>query len=151
MVIGSDELQDLSEEMYSEHRIAASLYCGNCGYNLRRLPYVYTCPECGSHYDANALRMQGIFLPDAGWSPWADLFSIVLCLLSAVILIGSAVEIVPAQGTAAQRVQVVDLARFYLGLFFAALAPFHGWRVVRRFRRFLKRIAILRRIRDEEE
>ncbi len=155
MVLGSDELQDLSEELYAEHRISSSLHCGNCGYNLRRLPYVYTCPECGNAYDANALKMTGIFLPGTGSFPWSDLLAAILCLLSAALLVATSFEAAPAPVGSSPRLaltqlRVFDPGRLVFGMLLAALAPIYLGRVFSQFKRFLKRLVIHRRILSED-
>ena len=61
MVLSENELDRLADEMYLDRRIAHSVYCGECGYNLRTLPYAGRCPECGGEYNARPLIMKGIF------------------------------------------------------------------------------------------
>ncbi len=78
MVISSDELSRLADEAYGGRRISDSLYCATCGYNLRTLPYVYRCPECGSGYNARPLAMKGIFLPVETFPPVGDALILIL-------------------------------------------------------------------------
>lgn len=49
--------------------ITSALYCEQCGYELRMLPYVGRCPECGNHYHARGIKMHGIFIPQTAEFP----------------------------------------------------------------------------------
>ncbi len=87
MVVGTDELDRLADEIYRDRRIIGSVYCGNCGYNLRTLPYTYACPECGAEYNARPTKMKGIFLPSGTVFPLRDcaatlVFAVVTTFLS---------------------------------------------------------------------
>ncbi len=75
MVLGSEELERIADELDADRTIMSSLYCGRCGYNLRSLPFVYACPECGSRYNARPLKMEGIFLPHTAFVPAGDIVS----------------------------------------------------------------------------
>ncbi len=68
-----------------QHRggIDYSIYCGACGYNLRTLPWVGRCPECGNEYIARPTRRKGTFLPQELVFPWGDLFTAFAFLLLA--------------------------------------------------------------------
>jgi len=73
MSLRSDELEQLADDIYKNRRLTTSTYCDNCGYNLRTLPYVYTCPECGQSYNARPLQMKGVFAPYDVEIPWNDM------------------------------------------------------------------------------
>ncbi len=60
-------------------RIDESVYCGTCGYNLRTLPWIGRCPECGSHYNARWKTRHGIFLPQELRFPLGDVFTTTVC------------------------------------------------------------------------
>jgi len=65
----TDELERIADDMWKDRRITSPTYCEKCGYNLRTLPHVHNCPECGSEYNARPLLMKGIFLPQVGMAP----------------------------------------------------------------------------------
>ena len=62
-MLGSEDLERLSRDLFSERRIHHSVHCGQCGYNLRMLPYLGKCPECGNEYNARPTVRQGIYVP----------------------------------------------------------------------------------------
>ena len=134
MVLGSDELERLADEAYKDRRMAGTVYCGNCGYNLRTLFYVYRCPECGQEYNARPLVMKGIFLPQNLSLPFVELFAVVFCGPIAFVLIDGAT-------------QPFEPAGFIMGLVAAVLAVIYlrlAWgrlRMVLRTRVILHRIA----------
>ena len=97
-MLDSGELERLSAELYADRIIVTSLYCAQCGYNLRTLPYVYRCPECGSDYNARALKMDGIFFPDLGFFPFGDLVSACFCVAAAVYPVVSGIVLTAATG-----------------------------------------------------
>lgn len=80
MVVGSDELARLSEEMWADRRIRTDLCCAQCGYNLKTLTYVGRCPECGSCYSARPPFTKGIFTEDMLRFPLEEIFWMVVCL-----------------------------------------------------------------------
>ena len=63
MSFTSHELDHMADDIYLNRRITGSIFCEECGYNLKTLPYVHRCPECGCDYNARPLTMKGIFLP----------------------------------------------------------------------------------------
>jgi hypothetical protein len=138
MAISSDELERLASDTYKDRLIPGTLYCADCGYNLRTLPYVHICPECGNPYDARPLAMTGIFAPQDIELPFRDMLAALACGASAFIL-GYGAFSPP------------DLFRLLLGLFFAVLAVVFFWQSCARFSRSFKAIAIARRIAQEEE
>ncbi|MEK6676265.1 MAG: hypothetical protein AABZ47_11510 [Planctomycetota bacterium] len=87
-MLTSDELERLTDATWGDNSISMSLHCGCCGYNLRTLPYVYQCPECGREYSARPDRMHGIFFPDQAKFPFLDPFASLVSTGSALILFG---------------------------------------------------------------
>lgn len=61
-MLDSGDLDKLSRDIFSERRIRHSVHCGQCGYNLRMLPYVGRCPECANEYNARPAVRQGIYV-----------------------------------------------------------------------------------------
>ncbi len=66
---------------YIESSITESLYCERCGYNLRTLPTVGICPECGGRYSTDKLPPRGILLPEDQHFPLQDAVTAALCWL----------------------------------------------------------------------
>ena len=76
MMGASDKNRDaIADDIYRNRRIGCSTYCGRCGYNLKTLPHVYTCPECGAAYNARFPNMQGVFLHDNVSFPLSDIIA----------------------------------------------------------------------------
>ena len=98
MPMSLEELDRLADEQYTNRRIPASTFCGKCGYNLRGLPYVYHCPECGSDYNASPRRMSGIYQPSAAEFPFGDLAAALLCAAMGGSLVARSVS-PPAWGS----------------------------------------------------
>ena len=73
MDLSTDELEQLSQDIYSERRISHSIYCGRCGYNLRTLPYVGRCTECGNEYNARPVVRKGIYISTEVTFPFVEL------------------------------------------------------------------------------
>ncbi|MCH8967045.1 MAG: hypothetical protein IID43_05160 [Planctomycetes bacterium] len=137
MALDSDELDRLSDDIYRQRRLTASTYCGNCGYNLVSLPYVYTCPECGQEYNARPLRMSGIFLPYANEFPVGDVAGALLCCLFTLLL-------------AYPALNPVNPDRLWIAGFFFVIAFLFGIKGYLRLSRFLKAQSIARHIAKEE-
>ena len=137
MVIGRDELERIADEMYLQRGISDSVYCGNCGYNLRTLPYIYRCPECGNRYNARPLKRTGIFDPYEIEPPIGDIAATVFCTLLAALLV------IPA-------LKPLSQGRLLFGSLFVLLKVYFGFKAYWRLKRFLKANAIARRIRMEE-
>ncbi len=83
MALGNAELERIADDMYKGRLLGHAVYCGNCGYNLKTLPYRYVCPECGSEYNARPRKMTGIFVPQEAEFPIRDIFSTLICALCA--------------------------------------------------------------------
>ncbi len=137
MVLGTDELERLADDAYKERRIAGTVYCGNCGYNLRTLFYVYRCPECGQEYNARPLVMRGIFLPQNVSPPFVEMFAVVFCGPIAFVLIDGATQ--PFEPTG-----------FVMGLGAAILTVVYLWLAYGRWARVLRARIIARRIAQAE-
>ena len=137
MVLGTDELERLADDAYKDRRMAGTVYCGKCGYNLRTLFYVYRCPECGQEYNARPLVMRGIFLPQNVSAPFVEMFAVVLYGPIAFVLIDGAT-------------QPFELAKFVMGLGAAILAVVYLWLAYGRWVRVLKARTIARRIAQAE-
>ncbi len=52
-----------------------STFCGSCGYNLKTLPRVGRCPECGGGYDGRVREMKNILVPESLVLPWGDIMA----------------------------------------------------------------------------
>jgi len=158
MVIDSDELQRISEEVYNDRIIPTSLYCDQCGYNLRHLPYVHACPECGNAYNARPLKMEGVFWGFGSYFPFGYLAGTVITGLIAAAMVWYAVEPALAQnaaitagGTAPPRFDwnKVDTSRLIWGGILALLTLAWLRKAYRQFLRFLHVQEIRRRMDGE--
>lgn len=89
MPLSEEDREQLADDIYSDRLITGSLYCSKCGYDLRTLPYIYQCPECGQEYNARALSMKGIFLPHHAEPPYRQIALVVVCGSGSVVLLGS--------------------------------------------------------------
>ncbi len=137
MVIGSDELEKLAEDSFKDRRIGGTIYCGGCGYNLKTLPYLYQCPECGQEYNARPLVMKGIFLPQNTSPPFVDMAAVVFCGPIAFFLIDGST-------------QPFEPAGFVMGILAAVMTVVYLGICIRRSRVMIKTRSILRRIRRFE-
>jgi hypothetical protein len=138
MGLSSEELDRLADEMYKQRRITSSVYCGNCGYNLRTLPYNYHCPECGNAYNARPLSMRGIFLPYQYEPPVGDGFYGLICGLGALLL-------------AFRAITKTDPWLMGIAAVFVALTFVFAVKFTRGLLGYIKACSIARRIRLEEE
>jgi hypothetical protein len=91
MVLDSGELERLAEQCLVDRIITMDLYCARCGYNLRMLPYLGRCPECGGEYNARPLRMEGIFNAQMLVFPTGDVAAAVFTWALAAVLIAAGV------------------------------------------------------------
>jgi len=138
MVLGTDELERLADDAYKERRIGGTVYCGGCGYNLKTLPYMYQCPECGQEYNARPLVMKGIFLPQSMSPPVVDMAAVVFCGPIAFFLIDGAT-------------QPFEPAGFAMGILAAILTVVYFGICIRRWRALIQSHVILRRIHRYED
>jgi len=86
LALSNSELDRYADDAYKDRRITTSVYCGNCGYNLRTLPYRYKCPECGQEYNARPRTMKGIYAPQDTDIPFGDIASAAFCGFAVFIL-----------------------------------------------------------------
>ncbi len=138
MVIGRDELERIEEELAPDRLIHKSVYCGKCGYNLRTLPHVYTCPECGHAYNARPRKMKGIYAPGDTYLPVSDVFWVLLCLAIAWIL-------------APPGFMNAQYGRAWFGVAFAAVGVGFAIRGCVRLMRHLDNRAVQKRITEAQE
>lgn len=131
------ELGQRATDQYRDRLISGSIFCGKCGYCLRTLPYVYTCPECGNEYNARPLSQDGVFKPYEALFPFGDLLALIVCLPVAAVLLG--------WGIRAWLLVVVVFGVLYTGL--AILFAVRFWQ---RIGMFIRAKSIARRIRMEE-
>lgn len=137
MALDRAELDRLADDTYKNRVITGFIYCGNCGYNLHSLPYVYTCPECGNAYNARPLSMKGIFTPHAAHLPMSEIAGTLVSLLVAGPLIWSG---------------VTNKSPWNLGsgIAIGALAIVLAYKGYRHILRYLKCVEIARRIAAQE-
>lgn len=138
MALSEQDRERQSDEVYTDRLIRGSVYCGNCGYNLRTLPYIYQCPECGNHYNARPLTMKGVFLPQQAEPPIGQVLFLFACICVAVVMFYGAF-------------QPSDIWRLLGGTIltiFSVVECPKAWSNVRKF--FMAR-AIIRRINRDEE
>jgi len=138
MPLSGDELERISEDAYAKRRIQMRTYCKRCGYNLRALPYVHKCPECGNEYNAMHSRMKGIFLPQFVAFPWLDSGIALVCItMAALTLVGG------LQSNNARSIGV--------GCVYALVAFVLGFRAAIRVSKFARARLILRRIQRDQD
>ncbi len=138
MVLSRHELEELSDDTYRDRRIKESTFCGRCGYNLRTLPFVYRCPECGNAYNARPLKMKGIFFPHAVYPPVKEIVATAFCGVIAVLLLISAIK-------------PLDEGRLVFGVVFTAITGVFAGQVVHKFQHFFTFWSLSNRIAKEEE
>lgn len=85
MGLSGGELERYADQAYGDRTITTSVYCGKCGYNLRTLPYVYRCPECGQKFNARPRTMRGIYAPQTVDIPFGDAASAGFCALAVLV------------------------------------------------------------------
>ena len=137
MVVGSDELDRLADEIYRDRRITGSVYCGNCGYNLRTLPYMYVCPECGDDYNARPTKMKGIFLPSGTVFPLPDCTATLVFALSTTFLSLNAFK-------------PLDQVSLVIAGFFAVFTLLFARQAYIGIGRYIRAVSIIRRIALDE-
>ena len=138
MGLSSYELDRLADDMYKDRVIRGSVYCGDCGYNLRTLPYVHRCPECGNDYNARPLKLTGIFSPHDTFFPFGDTAAMLLCAVLAAWMIYKGVT-------------PTELQWLIAGGVFAALTLAFAAQAKGRLGRLIKSRTLTRRIARAEE
>ncbi len=84
MGLDTDDLDKAARDVWTERRISYSIYCGQCGYNLRTLRYIGRCPECGNEYNARPAVRQGVHVPGEVRFPSVELVCVLFFLGSAL-------------------------------------------------------------------
>ncbi|MHC4697163.1 MAG: hypothetical protein ACYTFA_10505 [Planctomycetota bacterium] len=138
MSLSRHELEELADDTYRDRRIKGSTFCGRCGYNLRTLPYVYRCPECGNAYNARPLKMKGIFFPQAVYPPVKEMVATAFFSVIGVLLLISAIK-------------PLDQGRLIFGVIFIAITGVFAGQVVHKFQHFFTFWSLAKRIAEEEE
>lgn len=140
MIFSYDELDRMADDTFKKGAITGNVYCGNCGYNLHTLPYVYRCPECGNQYSARRLRWKGIFRHEDMVLPVTDIFLTLVFLAITFGVTWHALTLSPLS---------------YVWLGFAAgvgaVALVSAFRTQRKLDGFWKSRAIARQIEKQEE
>jgi len=138
MGLSSDDLDRLSKDVFSERRIGHSIYCGECGYNLRTLSYLGRCPECGNEYNARPAVRKGIYIATEIKFPLVELVCVLFFLgWSVPWLIWGAMGFVPWMLT--------------FGFAFLVAGSISAYLFYRRLGRFLHFCWVARNIRDEDD
>ena len=131
MGLSTDDLDKLSRDVFSERRIGYSIYCSQCGYNLRSLPYIGRCTECGSEYNARPAVRKGVYISTEVRFPTVELVCVVFFLGSGVLLaIGGHRQVVPAMLTFGFLFLVTGVISAYL--FYHRLGQYLHFRWVAR-------------------
>ncbi len=73
MALEREQLEHMLEEEDGPRVMTKAVICDQCGYQLRGLPLVGRCPECGNSYSMRGIKTEGIFLPHAAEFPASDL------------------------------------------------------------------------------
>ncbi|MGD2108571.1 MAG: hypothetical protein PVI86_04180 [Phycisphaerae bacterium] len=137
MTLSEHDLDRMADDMYKNRRLTESTYCAQCGYNLRTLPYVYTCPECGNEYNARPVLRHGIFSPHDVVFPFKDLLAAMVSAVGVFLLTYGA----PWPPSMGRVVMVLTLA--VLGVMFIVQG-------ITGMRRFLQSSRVAQRIMREE-
>jgi hypothetical protein len=138
MALREDEIDRCLDETVAGRSIERSLYCAECGYNVRGLPVIGVCPECGHRYNARRHKMTGIFRPHALALPISEVLSALLSLGVAAVFAAWAVQS-PEQGWAFLPVLVFGV----LGALFVRVSYL-------KLARYVHLRNLVRRIREEE-
>lgn len=138
MSLRTDDLDKIAEDIFKDRIILQSTFCGNCGYNLKQLPFAGVCPECGGTYNARPLKMEGIFLPQFTELPLWDLSLFVIFLLIAL-------------GAFATGFSPTSWFRLTAAAVLALLSLAHGISADTKLREFLKARRVYKRIDEEED
>jgi len=138
MSIGSRDVERIAESADADRKILHSLYCANCGFNLRYRKFVDRCPECNSPYNARPTVLMGIFRPDDAVFPGRDIPLILIALgLGAWILAGA--------------FRPVNDWLILIGGGLAAVGLRYSWMKFGEIRRFYRCWCVRQRIKREEE
>ncbi|UCF33847.1 MAG: hypothetical protein JSV78_00775 [Phycisphaerales bacterium] len=138
MSVHPDQIDKYMDEIAAEQAIGVSLYCGRCGYNLRTLPVVGRCPECGSTYNARPAKLDGIFREEDVEVPITD--ALIFLVLGP-----------PGYWLLIRMVTSYSPGKLFFGSLLGGFGTYFGIRAVRKAMRFMRYHQIARRIRQEEE
>ncbi len=73
MAFEHEHLEHMLAEEQGPRLMTKPAICDQCGYQLRGLPFVGCCPECGHSYSVRGIKTEGIFVPHAAEFPAMDL------------------------------------------------------------------------------
>ena len=90
MSLGPDEVNRIVDAVDADRTISKSVYCGECGYNLRYRKFIDRCPECGNRYNARPGVMKGILTSDDASFPGSHLALILACLIMGIWVLSHA-------------------------------------------------------------
>lgn len=141
MPIDARYLERAQEEEDSSRTITETILCGSCGYQLKMLPKVGRCPECGGHYNVVRNTKEGIFTPQSAEFPMFDLAASVASTWLLIWLFFG-------------LLQSFDFWALMLMLTFAVLAPIfikQAWRDLWRYWNAIKFNAQSRNSQEERE
>ncbi len=139
MTVNSSESERIEEQVLSGDRIFHALYCGECGYSLKMLPYTGRCPECGGRYNARPLKMEGIFLPQNMELPIVD-----ICMLVVGLSVSASFTF--------KSMQSPDSGQLFIGivvLILSVMFAYRGWSKFAKFLRFKRLIKQIEAAEDE--
>ncbi len=138
MPLSQEDLEREADDMFKDRRIAHAVRCGRCGYNLKTLPYIGQCPECGNEYNARPMSMKGIFNACEGGFPFRSFFGAFVGAAGAVVMASWALD-------------PLDLVGLLLTAIFLWMALMYFWSGCSGVMRMFRAISIRRRIRMEEQ
>lgn len=138
MALSEKDLDMMAAEDSKGRRITNTLYCSECGYNLKTLPYKYQCPECGNAYDVHPSRMTGIYRYEHGHLPVFDMLAILFFLIACLCTMPFAFD-------------TFHPIVLLLTVFFDVMMILYGFRAYHKFILFLRSRAIARHIASEEK
>ena len=104
------DLERMQQDGEEQNYISETVFCGSCGYQLKMLPKIGRCPECGNHYNTLRRMISGVFTPQTVAFPAFDTAAAIASTWLLIWLIGG-------------LLQVFDLWGLMLTITFAVLAP----------------------------
>jgi hypothetical protein len=138
MSVHLDQIDKYMDEIAAEQAIGVSLYCGRCGYNLRTLPVVGRCPECGSIYNARPAKLDGIFREE----------DVEIPIMDALIFLALGP---PGYWLLMRMAASYSPGKLFFGFLLGGFGTYFGIRALRKAMRFTRYHQIARRIRQEDE
>jgi len=137
MIHSESQKERDADDAYRDRRIRTSIYCNKCGYNLRTLPYVYNCPECGNPYRARGISTIGIFTRQTAAVPFGDIIASVLFGITAFVLL-------------IRAIRPLDQGRLIVAAVFVALTAWFVVRSCNGFQEYMRQRTVEREIAKEE-